>query len=74
MAADDVPLGIVGGSINRLVGRMAPTVIDSVDISAVIERVDVDALVQRVDVAAVVDRVDVGGSSSGSMSTRWCSG
>ena len=56
---DDGPLGLVSGGIGRLVGRVAPTVIDSVDVDGLVERIDVDALVQRVDVAALVERVDL---------------
>lgn len=56
---DDGPFGLVSGGIGRLVGRVAPSVIDSVDVDGLVERVDVDALVQRVDVAALIDRVDI---------------
>lgn len=56
---DDGPFGLVSGGIGRLVGRVAPSVIDSVDVDGLVERIDVDALLARVDLQALLQRVDL---------------
>jgi uncharacterized RDD family membrane protein YckC len=49
----------VGAVAASVVARVAPAVIDRLDIDAVVRRVDVDGLVERVDVDRLLARVDV---------------
>jgi len=47
------------GPLDRLMGAVVPSVVDSVDIDELVSRIDLDALVERLDVDALVDRIDV---------------
>jgi uncharacterized RDD family membrane protein YckC len=47
------------GIIGSVIGRVAPTVIDNIDMDDVIEAVDVNQIAERLDLNALVDRMDV---------------
>jgi uncharacterized RDD family membrane protein YckC len=48
----------IGEVVGTVIGRIAPAVIERIDIDGVIERVDVNRVLDRVDVDALLDRVD----------------
>ena len=52
-------IGDVGDMAAAVVGRIAPAVIERLDIDAIIRRVDIDRVLERVDVNKVLARVDV---------------
>jgi len=48
-----------GGSINRVVERVVPVAISSIDVNAVAARIDVDAVLDRIDIDKLLDRIDL---------------
>lgn len=60
--------GLVGRSIDELVARATPAVLDMIDLDAVVQSLDInaiadeldlDALMERIDLDALVDRLDI---------------
>lgn len=47
------------GLIGSVINRVAPTVIDNVDLDRVLESVDVNEVARRLDLDALIDRLDV---------------
>lgn len=54
IATDGVP------AIKDTVRRVAPAIIDAIDVDAVISAVDIGGLIDRVDIDGIVGRVDIG--------------
>jgi uncharacterized RDD family membrane protein YckC len=48
----------IGDVAGAVVGRIAPAVIEHIDVDAIVRRVDVDGVVERVDVNRLLGRVD----------------
>jgi hypothetical protein len=54
-------LGALGGGIDRVVGRVVPTVVQQIDVDELAQQIDVDRLLRGVDLEALLDRIDVDG-------------
>lgn len=54
-------LGALGGGIDRVVGRVVPTVVHQIDVNELAQQIDVDRLLRGVDLEALLDQIDVDG-------------